>query len=195
MLSFNCDLGVCYIRSMKLKIFCLIFLTTLTLSGCSNTTRLEQTALPTEMAELSPPVYALSVTRTSKVKTSPQEVVYEAIISNISAEPYITNFALNECTLSDENGSEYSGNMMTETSLSDAVLPGETKVLTVVAQLSVHSDCEYSQDGEKICPKISELAVKKCTSYITTDGTQASNGWGNNAIEVMFPEPTDSEQN
>ena len=148
-----------------------------------------------QITEMDAPKYSVEVTNVSDVITEPHSVAYQATLNNISAEPYITNFAFSKCQFEDAGGNTFVGSLMTETSFKQAIMPGKSQSITVSDPASVYGytnsgkgfeKCEYDASGIKLCSVLPELHVKSCIAYITTDGSQASNEWGRNPIEVTF---------
>lgn len=192
-----------------MKRIVLIFIaTTLLLSGCTNTRQnipqkvkteqstgsVQQEVVNTQLEQK----YSIKVKSASQVQDeSPHDVTYQLEISNISIQPYITNFSFNECQFTDDRGIEYPGQMMTETVLDKAIVAGASQKMTIRSQANIagYSDssrgfqkCSYQQDGSKQCSTpLSNIRIKQCKAYITSDNGQASNGWGNNPILVEFP--------
>lgn len=162
-----------------------------------------ETSSPTpseeQVVQLEEPKYSVNITSVSDVITRPHSVTYQATLTNISAEPYITNFAFYKCQLEDESGNGYEGRLMTETTFDQAILPGKSQTITVSDGISISGytnsgsgfeKCDHDSDGVKQCRTLSTLQVKSCTAYITTDGSQASNEWGDYPLAITFPGST-----
>lgn len=149
--------------------------------------------------QIEEPRYTVEITKASDVSTRPHSVTYQATITNISAEPYITNFAFYKCQLEDEEGVMHEGRLITETTFDQAIMPGKSRSIEVSDGISItgytnsgsgFEKCGHESDGVKRCRTLSKLQVKSCTAYITTDGSQASNEWGDYPLEVSFPRST-----
>jgi len=122
----------------------------------------------------------------------------QATIKNISVKPYITNFGFYECNFIDGKNNKYSGNhISTETIFNPAILPDKSQDFVIKdATINIQGlkntiegleKCLYDDKGNNQCNLITNLKIIDCIGYITTDGKQASNAWGGNAIKVEFP--------
>lgn len=137
--------------------------------------------------------YKVDVVSSSNVQ---HDVTFELKITNISVLPMITNFSFYECNYVDGNGTEFKGNLMTETALEKAILPNESQTVSITGLPNLNGydrknsgfeKCSFQEDGNKSCDIVSNLKIRDCTAYITTDGKQSSNGWGSDPIKVSFP--------
>ncbi len=166
-------------------------------SGVQSTSSDPAITIETQPAQIEEPKYTIDISSVSEVITRPHSITYKATITNISVEPYITNFAFYKCQLEDEEGVTHEGRLMTETTFDQAIMPGKSQSITVNDPISVSGfqsnrdsgfeKCEYKADGIKQCKTLSTLKVQSCTAYITTDGSQASNEWGDYPTEAVFP--------
>lgn len=157
-------------------------------------------ATEAQLTQIEEPKYAVEITRASDVNTRPHSLTYQATITNISAEPYITNFAFHKCQLEDEDSSTYEVRLINnETTFDQAVMPGKSRSIELSADNLILSftnsgnsleKCEYDADGVNRCKTLSTLKVQSCTAYITTDGSQISNELGDYPLEVTFPRST-----
>lgn len=128
------------------------------------------------------------ISQSVQMSMMPYEGEARAKISNISVEPYITNFSFRECTYIDDEGTEYQGWMDGDHSLEKAILPGESITLTfgIIPNPIGLNECFYQDDGTKKCKVSRNVKVKNCNVNITTDGKSASS-YGSNPVNVNFP--------
>jgi len=114
-------------------------------------------------------------------------------LTNKSVEPYITNVGLNGCEVVDTNGTIYFVGAMYEKQFEKAVLPGES-VLVIVDNVRIFLDtgncqikdspnnatqiCNYNQQGKCECLDVAVKDLYSCNLAVSTDGSQAGNGWG-----------------
>lgn len=148
-------------------------------------------------AEIKEPKYSVDITRVSDVNTRPYTANYQVTLTNISVEPYITNFAFHKCQLEDEDSSTYEVMLINnETTFDQAIMPGKSRSIELNADSLILSftnsgnsleKCEYGADGVNRCKTLSTLKVQSCTAYITTDGSQIFKDLGDYPLEVTFP--------
>lgn len=154
-----------------------------------NSTQTKITPYLTPTPEKKEQKYAFEIIFQSvQMNMTPYEGEARAKISNISVEPYITNFSFRECTYVDDEGTEYQGWMDGDHSLEKAVLPGESTTLTfgIIPNPIGLNECSYQDDGTKKCKVSRNVKIKNCNVNITTDGKSASS-YGSNPVEVNFP--------
>lgn len=182
-----------------LSIFVLIVLVTIIVKRIYFDKNLEKPIENSEQTEITP---SLTPTPEKKEQKYTFEVIYQSVqmsmmpyegearakISNISVEPYITNFSFRECIYIDDEGTEYQGWMDGDHSLEKAILPGESIILTfgIIPNPIGLNECSYQDDGTKKCKVSHNVKIKNCNVNITTDGKSASS-YGSNPIEVSFP--------
>lgn len=97
----------------------------------------------------------------------------------------------------DGENNNYAGSIYAETTFNQAVLPDKSQdFLAKDAGIYIQGmdntleglkKCSYDDKGKNQCSLITNLKIIDCIGYITTDGKQASNAWGGNAIKVEFP--------
>lgn len=128
------------------------------------------------------------ISQSVQMSTRPYEGEARAKISNISVEPYITNFSFRECTYVDDEGTEYQGWMDGDHSLEKAILPDESITLTfgIIPNPIGLDECTYQDDGTKKCKVSRNVKIKNCNVNITTNGESAS-GYESNPTNVKFP--------
>lgn len=170
----------------------IIFFTNFRKSGSNQTENEIQQIKPLEW-ETKPEYY---VTINSVPILSTLGFTFGITIKNISVEPYITNFGFGTCNFSD-GGNNYSGSLNNEFVLDKAVLPNESgDFIANDVNVSINGfertgdgfrKCRYDDKGNRQCNLISKLKIIDCAGYVTTDGKQASYGWGNFPINIEFP--------
>ena len=126
---------------------------------------------------------------------------FEATVTNKSIDPYITNFAFYECNFTDKNNKNYQGNLMDEKVLDKAILPNESVKITFndanttirdvkrvdTANGATWQECSYDDKGQNVCKDIQGMKMTSCKAYISSKKSQASNGWGDNPLNIVFP--------
>lgn len=156
------------------------------------------TTLPTPTKKIVPK-YSVTVTR-SPVRST-HGFSFEVVVKNISITPYITNFAFYECSFIDKTNRVFKGSLMEEKLLNKAILPEESQTIifndtnTTINGLEGHDDlpirawskCAYDEKGQNSCKNIEEIKITSCIAYISNVKKQASNGWGENPLKVVFP--------
>jgi hypothetical protein len=137
----------------------------------------------------------------------------EVNLKNLNITPFITNLGTDKCILSDKLGRQYQADLISEVQLKKALLTGEEVSVKIDGALYinvlqegetscqkegsgvidwVHNNdwvknavkCVYSPSGECTCEDIDPLSVNECTFRVTSDGKQASNGWGQYPLVV-----------
>ncbi|MFH1407512.1 MAG: hypothetical protein ABIG91_00520 [Patescibacteria group bacterium] len=126
-------------------------------------------------------------------------VTFETTIKNIAVMPYITNFGLYDCNFVDSKNNKYSGSFDTGIAFNQAIFPDKSQDFVVkdagigVSGLDNTTEglkkCFYEDKGYKKCELVDDLTIVDCMGYVTSNGKQASNGWGENPIKITFPLP------
>lgn len=156
------------------------------------------TTLPTPTQKIAPQ-YSVTVTRPPVPST--HGFSFEVLVENISITPYITNFAFYECNFIDKTNRVFKGSLMEEKLLDKAILPGESQTIifndtnTTINGLEGHDDlpirawseCAYDEKGQNSCKNIEGIKITSCIAYISNAKKQASNGWGENPLKIVFP--------
>ncbi len=130
------------------------------------------------------------------------EVNLKIKLKNLSVTPFITNLGSDSCTITDSKGIKHLAEFTSETKLKKALLPGEESSIDIVRQrlrtsylqegevacskegidpsslINNEVKCIFNNSGECVCENISILKINDCIFRITTDGKQASSGWG-----------------
>jgi hypothetical protein len=150
------------------------------------------------MIESSPSINAIA--------SNASEMSLSIRLKNLSIIPFITNLGGENCTLTDLKGRQYPAQFMSENSFKKAILPGEESLIDIVRQplyvslvqkgevacdnpndgISNGIKCVYDESGECACENLGVLKVSDCVFRISTDGKQASNGWGKYPLMVSI---------
>lgn len=140
------------------------------------------------------------------------EMTIKIKLKNLNVTPFITNLGTDSCTLTDSRGKKYSASFTGERKLEKALLPGEeisTSIFRGRLEVSLlqwgevvcdkegvktnnwrdnEIKCIYDDSGKCTCEDIGPLKVDDCTFRISTDGKQASSGWGKYPLTVTMQE-------
>lgn len=158
----------------------------------------QTTTIPTPTQKIVPK-YSVTVAR-SPVRST-HGFSFEVVVKNISITPYITNFAFYECNFIDKTNRVFKGSLMEEKLLDKAILPGESQTIifndtnTTINGLEGHDDlpirawseCAYDEKGQNSCKNVEGIKITSCIAYISNAKKQASNGWGENPLKIVFP--------
>lgn len=154
------------------------------------------TSTPNPTASPAPQYSVEVLSSTPANQEAPQDVTINVKLSNIGVKPFITNFTFNECKVIDGDGKEYQAGFTGDKSFEKAIATGTSQTFLFVSQIGVNGydhhisglrKCDYQENGEKVCTVLKNVRVKSCVAYITSDGSQASNGWGKSSLTVDFP--------
>jgi|SRR3989344_4873289 len=154
------------------------------------------TSTPNPTATPAPQYTVEVLSSTTAKQEAPQDVTIKVKLSNFGVTPFITNFAFSECKFVDGDGKGHEGRFMMEKSFEKAISPGTLQTFSLTGQAEVNGyehhvsglrRCDYQASGEKVCSVLKDVRVKSCSAYITSDGSQASNGWGKSSVIADFP--------
>jgi hypothetical protein len=165
-------------------------------SGCGTITG-QQT-----QATEKPEIQKYSVLVSKQPVASSHGFSFEAVVTNKSVNPYITDFAFYECNFTDKDKNTYQGTVMAEKKLDKAILPGESekivfndtntsiknlKRLDYLSANETWQKCSYDENGQNTCKYIQGMKITSCKAYISSDGSQSGNGWGKDPLNIAFP--------
>lgn len=154
---------------------------------------------PNPPPKIESPVYAATVlskpnfgdVETMSSTQSSGRLNFPVELKNVSVKPYITNFAFSDCQYLDTKGNSHQIYLQNaDVRFDKAVLPGATANFTIKSERIgiVLQQCSYDSGGNHVCQTIEFSKITSCKAYVTTDGSQASNGWGKYPIVVNFPQ-------
>jgi hypothetical protein len=147
-----------------------------------------------------------SITLESSPSRNAGEMSLSVRLKNLSATPFITNLGTDSCTLTDSKGRQYPAEFISESKLKKALLSGEETSIDIVRQQlrvsliqkaetacdnpnggpSDGMKCIYNNSGKCVCENLGVLKISDCIFRISTDGKQASNGWGKYPLTVTI---------
>lgn len=167
----------------------------------SQNSRINITSVETDSKNITKPTEANILKYLVKINGVPAHkslgFTYDATITNISVEPYITNFSLYECNFIDYKNNKYSGSLMDNNVFSKAIKINESinfiakDVNVTIPGVDNMADglrkCFYDKNSDKVCEYIKGLKLVDCKGYISTNSKNSSNGWGEYPIEIQFP--------
>lgn len=152
--------------------------------------------------------YRLSTIDVPFFETDMKEVTFSLNLENIKVEPFITNIGVNGCRLVDDSGNVYGASTYSnELELEKAIVTGESKTIKFTriglmpnfnkenevsckgneeGSLMNMKKCVFNSEGQCECTNIGKLELQSCEFAISSNGSQAGNGWGMHQQTVNF---------